>query len=192
MPIPGNTSSAGKKPATPVIGTPSAGNASASVPFTASTYVGKDIITYYATSNPGGVQGTATSTPISITGLSNGTSYTFVVNGITNYGVTSDTTSASSSVTPVAPPPPPPPIIATPPPPPPIISTPPPIISVPPPIISVPPPIIAVPPPIIAVPPPIISTPPPCTVYTCTSQNKVNGICSPTGCTGGTGSCCAH
>ena len=130
MPIPGNSSSEGKKPTTPAIGTASAGNGSASVPFTVSTYIGKGTITYYATSNPGAVQGTSTSTPISVSGLSNGTAYTFVVNGITDYSVFSDTTSASNSVTPVAPPPPPPPppppIIATPPPPPPIIAVPPP------------------------------------------------------------------
>lgn len=109
--IPGNTASEGKKPTTPVIGTATAGNATASVPFTPSTYIGKGTITYFATSSPGGIQGTNTTTPISVTGLSNGTSYTFVVNGRTNYGVSSDTSSASNSVTPtgVTPPPPPPP-----------------------------------------------------------------------------------
>lgn len=148
MPLPGNTSSEGKKPTTPVIGTATAGDASASVPFTPSTYIGKGSITYYATSTPGSIQGTNTTTPISVTGLTNSTTYTFVVNGVTNYGVTSDNTAASNSVTPAATPPPTTPPPTTPPP-----TTPPP--TTPPP--TTPPP--TTPPP--TTPPP--TTPPPCT-----------------------------
>jgi len=106
-PVVGNTSSQGKKPATPTIGTATAGNASATVPFTESTYRGKtDSGTYRATSSPGSLSGTcaAPCSSISVTGLSNGTAYTFSVSLETPYGVNSDASSASNSVTPVAPP----------------------------------------------------------------------------------------
>ena len=100
MPIPGNTPSAGKKPTTPTIGSATAGNASASVAFTPSTYIGKGTITYTATSNPGNITGTGSSSPISVSGLTNGTAYTFNVFGTTNYGVISDASSFTSPVTP--------------------------------------------------------------------------------------------
>ena len=103
MPIPGNTSSEGKKPTTPIIGTASAGNASASVAFTPSTYVGKGTITYTATSNPGGLTGSSATSPITVSSLTNGTAYTFSIVGTTNYGVPSDASGFSNSVTPVAP-----------------------------------------------------------------------------------------
>ena len=100
MPIPGNAPSAGKKPTTPTIGAATAGNASASVAFTPSTYIGKGTITYTATSNPGGATGTSSSSPITVSGLSNGTAYTFNVFGTTNYGVNSDVSAFTSPVTP--------------------------------------------------------------------------------------------
>ncbi len=109
MPIPGNTSSAGKKPTTPVIGTATAGSGSASVAFTASTYTGKETITYTASSNPGSITGTGSTSPVTVSGLSSGTPYTFNVFGTTNYGVVSDNSAFSNSVTPTTPPPPPPP-----------------------------------------------------------------------------------
>ena len=102
MPILGSSSSGGLRPTTPTIGTVTAGNASASVPFTASSYVGKGTITYTATSNPGGFTGTGSS-PITVSGLTNGTSYTFTVVGATNYGISSEASAASNSVTPVTP-----------------------------------------------------------------------------------------
>jgi len=103
MPILGSSSSGGSKPTTPTIGTATAGNGSASVPFTASSYVGKGTITYTVTSNPGGVTGTSASSPITVSGLSNGTSYTFTVVGATNYGVSSGVSGTSNSVTPAIP-----------------------------------------------------------------------------------------
>lgn len=106
--IPGNTSSQGKKPTTPTIGTASAGNAQATVPFTESTYRGKNNAgTYRATSSPDSIAGTcaAPCSSITVTGLSNGTAYTFTVRLETPYGVNSDNSSSSNSVTPVAPPP---------------------------------------------------------------------------------------
>lgn len=112
--IVGNLASQGKKPTTPTIGTATAGDGSATVPFTESTYRGKSNSgTYRATSSPGGIQGTcvAPCTSISVSGLSNGTGYTFVVRLETPYGVNSDNSASSNSVTPEAPPPyfPPPP-----------------------------------------------------------------------------------
>lgn len=105
-PIVGNTSSEGKKPSTPTIGTASAGNAQATVPFTESTYRGKtNSGTYRATSTPGSITGTcaAPCSSITVTGLSNGTAYTFTVQLETPYGVNSDLSASSNSVTPVAP-----------------------------------------------------------------------------------------
>jgi hypothetical protein len=90
----------GLQPSTPTIGTATAGDTTASVAFTPSTYIGKGTITYTATSSPGGFTGTASSSPITVTGLSNGTAYTFTVTGTTNYGVTSLASGSSNSVTP--------------------------------------------------------------------------------------------
>jgi hypothetical protein len=90
----------GMQPSTPIIGTATAGDVSASVAFTPSTYIGKGTITYTATSSPGGFTGTSATSPITVTGLTNGTAYTFTVVGTTNYGVVSATTAASNSVTP--------------------------------------------------------------------------------------------
>ena len=102
MPIIGNASSGGKKPGTPTIGTATAGDASVTVAYTAPSYTGKGgAVTYTATSSPGSLTGTGSS-PITVSGLSNGTAYTFTVKATTSYGVSSDNSSASNSVTPVA------------------------------------------------------------------------------------------
>jgi hypothetical protein len=90
----------GLQPSTPTIGTATAGDATASVAFTPSTYIGKGTITYTATSNPGGLTNTGSSSPIIVSGLTNGTAYTFTVTGNTNYGVASVASNASNSVTP--------------------------------------------------------------------------------------------
>ena len=111
----GNIASQGKKPSTPTIGTATAGNAQATVTFTESSYRGKSNSgTYRATSSPSSIQGTciAPCSSITVTGLSNGTAYTFVVRLETPYGVNSDNTSSSNSVTPVAPAPQPQPVSA--------------------------------------------------------------------------------
>lgn len=102
MPIIGNASSGGKKPGTPTSVSASAGNASATVSFTEPSYEGKTgSATYVATSNPGSVTGSSTTSPITVSSLSNGTAYTFTVVANTPYGVSSDASSASNSVTPV-------------------------------------------------------------------------------------------
>lgn len=102
----GHSSSGGKKPSTPTIGTASAGNGQATVPFTESTYRGKtNSGTYRATSTPGSIANTCNSpcSSIVVSGLSNGTSYTFTVRLETAYGVNSDSSASSNAVTPVVP-----------------------------------------------------------------------------------------
>jgi hypothetical protein len=92
----------GLQPSTPTIGTATAGDTTASVAFTASSYIGKGTITYTATSSPGGFTGTGSSSPITVSGLTNGTAYTFTVTGTTNYGVSSAVSASSNSITPAA------------------------------------------------------------------------------------------
>jgi len=90
-------------PGAPTIGTATGGNAQASVTFTAPASDGGSPITgYRITSTPGSITATGASSPIVITGLTNGTSYTFTAaaqNAI-GYGAES---AASNSVTPAAP-----------------------------------------------------------------------------------------
>ena len=75
-------------PNAPTIGTATAGtNNCASVPFTAPANVGGSAITGFTyRSNPDGFSGTAVGSPISVTGLSSGTSYTFGVFALNTYG----------------------------------------------------------------------------------------------------------
>jgi hypothetical protein len=105
MAIIGSLASGGMKPTTPTIGTASDGGTgtTASVAFTASSYIGKGTITYTATSSPGSLTGTGSSSPITVSGLTTGTAYTFTVGGTTNYGVASASSAASNSVTPATP-----------------------------------------------------------------------------------------
>ena len=94
---------AGVSPGAPTIGTATAGNAQATVTFTAPVSNGGSAITSYtATSSPGGLTGTlnqAGSGTITVTGLTNGTAYTFTVTATTVSG-TSSPSAASNSVTP--------------------------------------------------------------------------------------------
>ena len=93
-----------KNPDAPTIGTATGGNASASVTFTAPANVGGSAITSYTVvSSPTGITGTGASSPVTVSGLSNGTAYTFTVFATNAYGP-SPLSAASNSVTPVAPP----------------------------------------------------------------------------------------
>jgi hypothetical protein len=104
------TTSGSGIPGTPTIGTASAGNTTASVAFTVPSYTGKGgAVTYRVLSTPGSITATGSSSPITVTGLTNGVSYTFQVRAETTYGVNSPYSAASNSVTPVAPPTPTPP-----------------------------------------------------------------------------------
>jgi hypothetical protein len=90
-------------PDAPTIGTATAGNATASVTFSAPADNGGSAITgFTVTSSPSGITGTGSSSPITVSGLSNGTAYTFTVTATNAIG-TGAASSASNSVTPTAP-----------------------------------------------------------------------------------------
>ena len=90
-----------KTPDAPTIGTAVASTSSASVTFTAPSNVGGGAITSYTvTSAPGGITATGVASPITVSGLTNGTAYTFTVVATNIYG-TSIASAASNSVTPV-------------------------------------------------------------------------------------------
>jgi hypothetical protein len=90
-------------PNAPTIGTATGGDASASVTFTAPSNVGGSAITSYGVqSTPDRIQASNTSSPISVTGLTNGTAYTFAVWALNSYGP-SAFSAASNSVSPLSP-----------------------------------------------------------------------------------------
>lgn len=88
-------------PQAPTIGTATAGNASATVAYTANATGGKAVSTYMATSTPFNFIGTGAS-PITVSGLSNGTAYFFKVKA-TNANGTSLESNQSNVVTPFLP-----------------------------------------------------------------------------------------
>ncbi len=74
-------------PGAPKDVTARAGNASATVSFTApASDGGSPITSYIVTSSPGGITASGTRSPITIKGLTNGTSYTFTVQAINKIG----------------------------------------------------------------------------------------------------------
>jgi hypothetical protein len=92
-------------PGAPTSPVATAGNASASVAFVAPANTGfpaNAITGYRVTSSPGGFTGTGLTSPVVVTGLTNGTAYTFTVaaQNVNGYGPESV---ASNSVTPVLP-----------------------------------------------------------------------------------------
>ena len=90
-------------PGAPTSVVATAGNTSASVAFTAPASNGGSVITgYTVTSSPGSITATGATSPINVTGLTNGTAYTFTVIA-TNAVGNSVPSAASTAVTPVAP-----------------------------------------------------------------------------------------
>lgn len=86
-------------PDAPTIGTATAGNAQATVSFTAPGSNGGAYITgYTVTSSLGAITATGTSNPITATGLTNGTTCTFTVTATNSVG-TGSASAASNSVT---------------------------------------------------------------------------------------------
>ena len=90
-----------KVPDAPTIGTASGGSGSASVTFTAPSDIGGGAITGYSVvSTPGGLVGTGASSPVTVSGLTAGTAYTFKVFATNAYGP-SPLSGASNSATPL-------------------------------------------------------------------------------------------
>jgi hypothetical protein len=89
-----------RAPDAPTIGTATAtGSTTATVSFTApSNDGGSPITSYTVTSSPGGITATGSSSPITITGLTNNTSYTFTVRASNAVG-TSTASGTSNSIT---------------------------------------------------------------------------------------------
>ena len=87
-------------PEAPTIGTATAvvTGQSASVTFTAGDLNGGTLTEYVATSDPSGITGTGTTSPVTVSGLTNGTSYTFTVKATTGAG-TGPESGSSNSVT---------------------------------------------------------------------------------------------
>lgn len=92
-----NTSMLAGYPPTMAAPTATAGVAAASVAFTAVS----GATSYTAISNPGNITATGTSSPISVSGLTPGTAYTFRVSATNSVG-TSNYSVASNSVTPIS------------------------------------------------------------------------------------------
>lgn len=89
-----------KVPNAPTIGTATAGAGSASVTFTAPSDVGGGAITGYSVvSTPGGLIGTGASSPVTVSGLTGGTAYTFKAFATNAYGP-SPLSASSNSATP--------------------------------------------------------------------------------------------
>ena len=95
------TSSTVTVPGAPTGVTATAGNAKATVSFTAPADGGSPITSYTVTSSPGGKTATGSGSSIMVTGLTNGTVYTFTVKA-TNAVGTGPASAPSNSVTPTS------------------------------------------------------------------------------------------
>jgi hypothetical protein len=76
-------------------------NASASISFTApADNGGVSVSSYIATSSPAGLTGTSSSSPVVVSGLTNGTGYTFTVKAVNSLGLSGTESSPTSLVYP--------------------------------------------------------------------------------------------
>jgi hypothetical protein len=90
-------------PDAPADAVASAGDTEATVTFTVPASDGGSVITgYTVTSSPEGLTATGTESPITVTGLTNGTEYTFTITATNTIGI-SDASAASNAVTPAPP-----------------------------------------------------------------------------------------
>ena len=87
-------------PQAPTINSVTGGDAQVSVAFTAGATGGSAITGFTVTSSPGSLTASGASSPLVVTGLTNGTAYTFTAVA-TNANGTSSASTASSSVTPI-------------------------------------------------------------------------------------------
>jgi hypothetical protein len=97
------SSSDGRKPDAPIIGSAVSGVDSVTVNFSAPQYTGKpnDSLTYTAKSSPSDITATGSSSPIVVSGLNSSTAYTFTVK-LSNTVMDSDFSSPSNSATPTS------------------------------------------------------------------------------------------
>lgn len=75
-----------RSPGAPSITSVTKGNANVAVAFSAPSCTGSNTLTSYIATSNTGVSATNTTSPITVTGLTNGSSYTFVVRGINSAG----------------------------------------------------------------------------------------------------------
>jgi hypothetical protein len=87
-------------PQAPSVSSVSSASTQATISFSANATGGSSITGYTVTSSPGNITQTGSSSPITVTGLTNGTAYTFTVTATNANGV-SAASSASASVTPI-------------------------------------------------------------------------------------------
>jgi len=88
-------------PGAPTGPTATAGDGQATVSFTAPASNGAPITGYTVTSSPGGITGSGTNTSVGVSGLADGTAYTFTVTATNSLG-TGPASIPSNSVTPVS------------------------------------------------------------------------------------------
>lgn len=92
-------------PVVPTIGTAtSISPTSATVAFTPGDNGGATVTAYTATSSPGGITGSSTGSPITVSGLSENTAYTFTVTATNSVGTTAASSASNSITTGVTPP----------------------------------------------------------------------------------------